>query len=769
MGSIAASAQRGILGLNQALDQIAISTSRLSSGTRLVRAGDDVGALTQSIQLQSNITSLRQALLNTTQAESFLQTAYNGLSSISDILTEMNAIAVQSSSGSVTAADRAFLEVEFSALSEEIDSIAENTAFNDIALLDGSLSEENYVEGYETAATSAAAYLTFAVNIGAGQTVIINNVTLTEGASFAAGGDINTSLTNLANAINTSTNTALNNVYATSSMGVLTLRDRAGGEIGLTNTVNQTGSTAAFTASADTTARAGTYSFGSGAQNGLTKNSVVHVSGAIGDALVNTMSQTYSTSTFTLSGLPVDNETFSIDNGNGATVDFRFRTAIAVPNTDVQIGSTVAETVQNLIDTINSYTGTNRYNIDQIDFIRDGDSMLMRSKLPGSPKDLVGVAMNVSEAVATGMLSTTTLNNGTNTGVNVSGVTNEEFIGTISGFTATYNSADDITVNVTVGDYTYRAEINDTTPAGNAFVRFISTTTGGGYFDVEQASAGGLAVAAQADANIYASRLNAAFATLDFSQNRIVSSYTGVNDLIGSGFEFQLDDFTSVDLEQVDVSAPASAASSAIIEFRVNGETFRSSSNLGDSISEYEIIEFESLTTTNKLTLRMGNYEVDLSTDALATQFEDDLETSFGLGTGSGGVSFQVGADSSHTLDVSIGSATTDRLFAGENINVLTQSAATTAQTVLEDALNEVNSLLADVGSMQARAQYAAAGLDSEIIAKDEARAALSDTDIAYESTMLALSTVQAQSAIAVIAQTAALASELVSLVKMGA
>ncbi len=768
VGGASATAQSAIIGLNNALDKVSISTARLSSGNRLIRAGDDVAALTQAVKLQSNITSLRQALQNTTQADSFLQVAYGGLSTINDILNDMQTLAVQSSSGSVTDAERAFLQVEFDELSAEIDSIASNTAFNDIKLLDGSLSEENLLTTPSTAATAASASLAFGANIGAGQTVNINGVTFQEGVDFAAGGSINASLNNLATAINNSTNLAVNNIFASANLGTLTLTDRGGGVQGFMNLVNEGASTAAFTTSGVTTAQANVYAFGSGANDGLTKDSVVHVNGAVGDPLVNGLSQTKAEVTMSFSGQPNSGNIFSIDNSNGGLIAFRFRNVIAVPNTDIQIGATVEETIQNTIETIANYTGNNRYGLDQLDFIRDGSNLIIRSKTPGNPVDLNDVALNITEASTNVALSGTVLNNGTNAGVNTSGLTNKDFIGTISGFSATFNAANDITAQVTVGDFTYQAEINNTAPGGNTFTRFRSTTTGGGYFDVELASAGGLAVANQADADIYAARLNTAFSTLSFSQNRFASSFTGVNNLIGATAEFQLGDFSSVDIDRIDVTAPPTTSTSAIIEVEVDGEVFRTNTNLGNSISEFETIELNSLTTSNKITLRMGDYQVDLSTQSAADAFETNLETSFGLGTGSGAVSFQFGATPENKLDVSIGAATTQKLFSGQTPSVLSQTAATDAQPILDAAIDEVAGLMAEVGALQQRTSYAANGLNNEILYKDQARAALADTDIAFEATQLALATVQAQSAIAVLAQTHALASEMVSLLKTG-
>lgn len=764
VGGIAASAQSAIYGLNRALDQVSISTSRLASGNRLVRAGDDVGALTQSIRLQTDITALRQALVNTTQADSFLQTAYSGLTTISDILSEMQALAVQSSSGSLTDADRAFLQTDFLELSDEIDRLASTTSFNGINLLDGSLAQENRVTTPTTAATQASVVLDFAANPAAAETVIINNVTLTADTDFTVGATTNDTLISLRDAINNSTNLSLNNLEASVFGNQLTVVDRGGGTRGIVNTVNDGGSTANFTTTGGTTISATRYSFTGGLEDGLSRNSVVEVNGTVGDALVNTIDQTQGEVTFALSANPSNGQTLSIDSGNGASLVLTYQ-AVPGAGTDILIGATPEETIQNTIETLRAQAGGERYVLDQMDFIRDGANLVMRSRLPGNPVDLTGAQINLAEGVTFGTISTLTFNTGANTGVNTSGVTNEEFIGTVSGFSATFNAADDITAEITVGDYTYRAEINDTTPAAATFQRFRSTTAGGGYFDVQLAAAG-LAVANQAGADTFAARLDAAFSTLEFSQNRIADGFTGVGDLAGATFEFQLGDFSEVTIDSLSVTAPPAPGQSAVIEIDVNGETFRSNSNLGDTISEYEIVELTSTTTSNKITLRMGDAEADLSTQVLADGFKDDIEAGFDLGNGTGSVSFQIGAASDNVLEVSIGSASIDRLFGGESIDVLTQAAADDAQPVIEDAITAVSGLLAEVGALQERTAYASDAINNEILYKDAARSALADTDLGYEATMLALATVQAQSAVAVIAQTHSLAQELVSLVR---
>ena len=473
-----ASSQYSLLALGRHMDAIATATERLATNSKLNRAGDDITALSIATNLQTNIATLRGALNNATQADSLLQTAYGGLSTISDVLTQMLSTATQATSGSLTAADRSALQVQMNELVDQIDQIADGTEFNSIKLLDGSVSNENAITTPTTAATAGTATMTFGVNPAAGQTVIINGVTLTANTQFAVGGSTNATLNNLAGAINTSTNASLSGISASVAFNTLTLSAKAGGALGNRLLVNQAGSTAAFATGGSTTSIANLFQFANGAQNGLFENSA-QAYGAIGDTIVDTQTQSRGQIRLSASANYANGETFSIDNGNGGLLAFTFRAAPAT-QTEVLIGPDTQSTVQNLIETIQEYSGNEQYVINQLDFIRDGTDLIVRSKNVGNPTDLVFTNLNFAEAAAGATLSAAVLNNGTTSGVTVSGVTNKDFLGTIGGFAATYNSADNVTASLVVGNYTYQATIADTTPAADTTVRFSSTTAGGG-------------------------------------------------------------------------------------------------------------------------------------------------------------------------------------------------------------------------------------------------------------------------------------------------
>jgi flagellin len=129
------------------------SLSKIASGSRITKASDDAAGLAIATGLQSDVTALEQAATNASQASSILQIADGALSNISDILQRMKALATQSNSGSVTDAQRAYLDAEYQELNSEIDGIAEGTRYNGESLLDGSsdfASGVNFMVGTST-------------------------------------------------------------------------------------------------------------------------------------------------------------------------------------------------------------------------------------------------------------------------------------------------------------------------------------------------------------------------------------------------------------------------------------------------------------------------------------------------------------------------------------------------------------------------------------------------------------------------------------------
>jgi flagellin len=129
-------AQR-ILGKNN--DRLTQSVERISSGIRINRASDDAAGLSISEGLRSDIRALRQAVRNANDGISLINVGEGALNEQASILIRLRELASQASTGTVGSTERQSIQLEFSALRNEIDRITTTTEFNGQGLIDGSL------------------------------------------------------------------------------------------------------------------------------------------------------------------------------------------------------------------------------------------------------------------------------------------------------------------------------------------------------------------------------------------------------------------------------------------------------------------------------------------------------------------------------------------------------------------------------------------------------------------------------------------------------
>lgn len=113
------------------------SVSSMSSGQRINSAADDSAGLAISEGLRAQASGSKVASSNAAQGVAMLQTADGAMQSISDTLTRMRELAVQSASDGLTDKERAHAQTEFALLQAEIDRVSKVTEYNGQKLLDG--------------------------------------------------------------------------------------------------------------------------------------------------------------------------------------------------------------------------------------------------------------------------------------------------------------------------------------------------------------------------------------------------------------------------------------------------------------------------------------------------------------------------------------------------------------------------------------------------------------------------------------------------------
>jgi len=115
---------------------------KLSSGLRITRAGDDASGLAVSEKMRSQISGLLRAEKNTMDGISFIQTTEGYLQESQDIIQRLRELAVQAANGIYSDEDRMQIQVEVSALVDEVDRIASHAQFNGMNMLTGRFARE---------------------------------------------------------------------------------------------------------------------------------------------------------------------------------------------------------------------------------------------------------------------------------------------------------------------------------------------------------------------------------------------------------------------------------------------------------------------------------------------------------------------------------------------------------------------------------------------------------------------------------------------------
>jgi len=122
--------------LTRSTSALSKSLERLSSGLRINKAADDASGLSISQKFRAQISSMKAASRNVSEATSMLQVAEGGMEQIHAMLTRLKELSTQSASSN-SEGNRVEINSEAQALISEIDRIATSTEYNGNSLLNG--------------------------------------------------------------------------------------------------------------------------------------------------------------------------------------------------------------------------------------------------------------------------------------------------------------------------------------------------------------------------------------------------------------------------------------------------------------------------------------------------------------------------------------------------------------------------------------------------------------------------------------------------------
>lgn len=114
------------------------SFAKMSSGSRINKAGDDAAGLAISENLKANVRSTRQANRNANDGISMVQVAEGGLNEVGNIIIRLRELGIQAASDTVGDTERSFIDKEVQQLKSEMQRIADVTQWGKTKMLDGS-------------------------------------------------------------------------------------------------------------------------------------------------------------------------------------------------------------------------------------------------------------------------------------------------------------------------------------------------------------------------------------------------------------------------------------------------------------------------------------------------------------------------------------------------------------------------------------------------------------------------------------------------------
>jgi flagellin len=175
-------AQRNLYSTQTALDS---SLSKLSSGFRITKAGDDAAGLGISTKLESQIRSYSQAVRNANDGMSVIQSTESALNEGANILTRLRELAMQSGSDGVGNSERAYIQQESTALVSELQRISQVADYNGTKLLNGVSATLDFQIGIASTTNDAISFSTLDATTGTSG-LNVSGISMTTKASALA-------------------------------------------------------------------------------------------------------------------------------------------------------------------------------------------------------------------------------------------------------------------------------------------------------------------------------------------------------------------------------------------------------------------------------------------------------------------------------------------------------------------------------------------------------------------------------------------------------
>ncbi len=691
--------------------------------------------------LSTQSSTLKIATINAGQGKSLMQTAKSALGQIIELLGDQKDLAIQAADSSLTDNERASLNTQFAAITTEINRLATTTKFNNKLLLDGSISgnagltsvtgqaTENYsllsTSDFSMSGTVAAGEL---VTSSTFNTVATNSTGKTAGSStlsFAVGG----ATTNAVVTLTGGATITFGSGQATAA-GVATAFVAAA-EASTNNTVRRF----TYKDNGDGTVTVKAADLGTGAANiinttafsltnrggGITANATTFGGDNI-DTIGAGTAESFTSSAGSTLGTNKSVTTATLDAKLEGGFS-NFAAALDTSNTQNEVTFTVEINGTTYTSQAVTLFGTGGFN-SKGNTIRNGQVIVFTNT--AGPTDSNGVVTDNAFSLTVGA-----------TDITIAGGTQDAFETDLN------NTATGFETQLATNQINQSRDVilDETNPTGSDFT--ISAATGTTFAGIK----GFDAIGSNTKGDIL-----------------FVGSTFGDDGRLGSIGSFSFN--SSVNKISVDINGETYTAdisdSTANTGGIVNGAGSYNSTTKVITAGAGTILVFHSASTTDGKQLRIDlsnltDNSIDLGTDALSEAFTDDLDTLFGVSENPS-LSFQVGASGSDTIGITLGSAKTTDIYldnagTSKTLDISTLEGATAASDVLDNAINNVLSLVATTSAGISSFTSAIVGNNVMTQNFDAASSVLLDTDYAEESTLYAEAALKLSSGAAVLAQ----------------
>jgi flagellin len=120
---------------------------RISSGKRINNAGDDAAGAAISDRMMATVRALDMSIRNASDVLSMSQVAESAINEHSAALQRIRELSIQAATDILNAEQRIYLQTEANQLIQEMDRVARDTTFNEIAVLDGTFADRRFQIG----------------------------------------------------------------------------------------------------------------------------------------------------------------------------------------------------------------------------------------------------------------------------------------------------------------------------------------------------------------------------------------------------------------------------------------------------------------------------------------------------------------------------------------------------------------------------------------------------------------------------------------------